>query len=243
MQEATDTPVPNARFVEGSDRTKFRHADQVGPSQPGAIDAIVWHGVCLGTMSQALALPDDHPVATADFERFLEAQQDDERWELVAGRICMMTNPDGRHELIVGNLGGPLHAAMRKRGCQASQGGMRIQRSGGDNGTYSPKPEIVGWCSSNDALRYTMEPMIVVEVLSSSTEDHDRDLKLPFYKAMPTLRHIVYIHKDEMRVEHWRRSPDGWSKEILPADGSVLRLESALFEIDLKMIYDGIVFV
>ena len=145
MQEATDTPVPNARFVEGSDRTKFRHADQVGPSQPGALDAIVWHGVCPGTMSQALALPDDHPVTTADFERFLEAQQDDERWELVAGRICMMTNPDGRHELIVGNLGGPLHAAMRKRGCRAViMAPIRRSRKSSD-GAPATTPSVTPW--------------------------------------------------------------------------------------------------
>ena len=193
-------------------------------------------------MPQALVLPDDHPVTKAEFERFLEAQQDDERWELVDGHIHMMTNPDGRHELIVGNLGGPLHTALRHRGCQASQGGMRVQRSGGQRGTYSPKPDILGWCSRDDAQRYTTEPMIVVEVLSPSTEDHDRERELPFYKALPTLRHIVFIHKSELRVEHWRRSPDGWSKETLPADGTVLRLEAALFEIDLKATYDGVAF-
>jgi len=193
-------------------------------------------------MSQALVLPDDHPVSTAEFERFLEAQRDDERWELVDGRIHMMTNPDGRHELIVGNLGGPLHAALRKRGCQASQGGMRVQRSDNDRGTYSPKPDIVGWCSRDAAQHFTTEPMIVVEVLSPSTEDHDRERKLPFYRALPTLRHIVFIHKLEKRVEHWRRAPDGWSKESLPADGNMLRLEAILLEIDLETIYDGVIF-
>jgi Uma2 family endonuclease len=198
--------------------------------------------VTLPLMSHGLALPDDRPVSTAEFERFLDAQRDHERWELVDGRIYMMTNPDGRHELIVGNLGGPLHAALRKRGCQASQGGMRVQRSDDERGTYSPKPDIVGWCSRNDAQRYTTEPMVVVEVLSPGTEDHDRERKLPFYKALPTLRHIVFIHKTEMRVEHWRRSPDGWSKEILPTDAKVLRLEAALFEIDLETIYEGVVF-
>ena len=194
------------------------------------------------SMSQALVLPDDHPVTTAEFERFLDAQQDDERWELVDGHIYMMTNPDGRHELIVGNLGGLLHAALRKRGCQASQGGMPVQRSDDERGTWSPKPDIVGWCSRDDARRYTTEPTIVVEVLSPSTEDHDRERKLPFYKALPTLRHIVFIHKSEMRVEHWRRSPDGWSKETLPTDGNMLRLEAVLFETGLDVIYDGVIF-
>jgi Uma2 family endonuclease len=193
-------------------------------------------------MSRAITLPDDRPVTIAEFERFLEAQQDDERWELVDGQIHMMTNPDGRHELIVANLGGPLHAALRKRGCQASQGGMRVQRSDDERGTYSPKPDIVAWCSRNDAKRYATEPMIVVEVLSRSTEDHDRDRKMPFYKALPTLRHIVFVHKAEMRVEHWRRAPEGWVKEILPTDGDVLRLDAAMFEVGLNAIYDGIAF-
>ena len=193
-------------------------------------------------MSQAVVLPDDHPVSTAEFERFLETQWDDERWELVDGRIHMMTNPDGRHELIVGNLGGPLHAALRQRGCQASQGGMRVQRSDDERGTYSRKPDIVGWCSRDGAQHYTTEPMIVVEVLSPSTEDHDRERKLPFYRALPTLRHFVFILKPEKRVEHWRRAPDGWSKESLPTDGNVLRLEAVLLEIDPETIYDGLTF-
>ncbi len=65
---------------------------------------------------------------------------------------------------------------------------------------------------------------------------------MPFYKALPTLRHIVFVHKAEMRVEHWRRAPEGWVKEILPTDGDVLRLDAAMFEVGLNAIYDGIAF-
>jgi len=93
---------------------------------------------------------------------------------------------------------------------------MRVQRSENARGTYSPKPDIVGWYSRDAAQPYTTEPMIVVAA------------------------HRV-IHKLEKRVEHWRRAPDGRSKESLPADGNVLRLEAVLFEIDVETIYDGLV--
>jgi hypothetical protein len=70
----------------------------------------------------------DPPVTVAEFDMFLDAQRDDARWELVAGRICAMTNPTEDQEQIAGNIGAPPKLAMDTIGCRPYQGGMGDRR-------------------------------------------------------------------------------------------------------------------
>ncbi len=68
------------------------------------------------SMSQAALI--DPPITIEAFDAFLEAQRDDESWELVEGSILCMTNPTEDHEQIAGNIGAPLKLAMDAQGCR-----------------------------------------------------------------------------------------------------------------------------
>ena len=78
-------------------------------------------------MSEAILT--EPSVTIAEFDAFLDAQQDDMPWELVAGRIVAMSNPTEDHEQIAGNIGAPMKLAMDPKGCRVYQGGIGIQRS------------------------------------------------------------------------------------------------------------------
>jgi hypothetical protein len=64
--------------------------------------------------------------------------------------------------------------------------------------------------------------------------------KLRFYKALPTLRHIVLVYQDQMRVEHYRKTDMGWELESLTQPDEFLRFEAVTFEIMLEHVYFGV---
>jgi len=182
----------------------------------------------------------DPLVTIAEFDAFLDAQQDDSLWELVAGRIMAMTNPTEDHEQIAGNIGAPLKLAMDPKGCRAYQGGIRVQRSEERRAVDKPRPDIVVRCGPSGGRNFITDPLVVAEVLSPSTMDLDRGEKLRFYKGLPTLRHIALVYQDQMRVEHYRKTDAGWVSETLTQPDDTLNFEAVGFAIDLARVYFGV---
>ncbi|MET7245717.1 Uma2 family endonuclease [Methylobacterium sp. EM32] len=176
-------------------------------------------------------------LSIAEFDRFVDAQRDERDWELIDGDVVMMTNPTENHEQIAGNIGAPLKLAMDAQGCRSYQGGMRVQRDEHGQGRDKPKPDIVVRCGPRQNRTFVTDPLVVVEVLSPSTMDRDRGPKLAFYKTLPTLRHIVLVYQDQMRVEHYRREPEGWVCDVLTAPDHALQFEAVAFEIALDRVY------
>ena len=186
-------------------------------------------------MSEARQI--EPPVTIEVFEVFLDAQRDDSRWELVDGRIVAMTNPTEDHEQIAGKIGAPLKLAMDATGCRVYQGGMGVQRSDGPHGTDRARPDVVVRCGRSSGRNFITDPLIIVEVLSPSTMDVDRGVKLQFYKMHPTIRHIAMVYQDQMRLEHYRKADEGWSLEVLTRPDDVLSFEAVGFKINLQQVY------
>jgi Uma2 family endonuclease len=189
-------------------------------------------------MSEALLA---QPLVTIEgFDTFLDGQNDDSLWELVAGRIVAMTNPSETHEQIAANIGAPLKLAMDPKGCRVYQGGIGVQRSDLPQGTHRTRPDVVVRCGRVGTRNYVTDALVVVEVLSPSTIDVDRGEKLQFYKALPTLRHIVLVYQDQMRVEHYRKTDLGWELETLTHGNDALLLDALAFTITLDRVYFGV---
>jgi Uma2 family endonuclease len=154
------------------------------------------------------------PTDIAAFEAFLSAQADAGLWELVAGRIVMMTNPSENHEQI---------AATSARRLDA------------------PRPDVLVRCGAPSNRHDVTNPLVIVEVLSPSTMDEDRGDTLRFCKSLPTLRHIVLAYQDSVRIEHDRRTELGWKQETSIFLTNTLVLEAVGFEIGLEAVYFGVV--
>ena len=181
------------------------------------------------------------PATIADFDAFVETQAVDVVFELVDGQTITITNPNQRHEQIAANIGAPLKLAIDKRGCRTYQGGMRVQLNADMDGTDKTKPDVVVRCGPTppaaETRNYITDPLVIVEVLSPSTMDVDRGDKLDFYKAIPTLRHIVIAYQDQMRVEHYRRVPEGWETRVLTHGDDKLTLEAVAFTMPVAQVY------
>lgn len=190
----------------------------------------------------ATALKRPEPVTIEAFDAFIETKGDDSRlYELIDGVIVMMSNPTESHEQIAGNIGAPLKLAMDKRNCRTYQGGMRVQLSEKASGIDKTKPDVLVRCGSAASTKtYVTDPLVVVEVLSPSTIDFDRGAKLDFYKVVPTMTHIVLVYQDQLRVEHYQRTPSGFELQVLKKPEDRLEFDSLMFEIDLASVYFGV---
>ena len=168
----------------------------------------------------------------------LDGEHGDTRWQLLAGRIVGMVTPTIAHALISNNLGDALALAVAPQGCNVFRTSIGVQSAEDDARTYRPVPDLVVHCREVDQRRrYVTDPVVVVEVLSPSIMDDDRGVKLDFYRSIATLRHIVLVYQDQMRVEHSRRTELAWETVVLTKPEDVLELDAAQVGVKLRAIF------
>jgi Uma2 family endonuclease len=124
-------------------------------------------------------------------------------------------------------------------GCDVYGGDMRVKVNALGKYTYPDLSIVCGEQIFEDAEVDTLvNPTVIIEVLSKSTEQYDRGKKFEHYRAMESLREYVLIAQDEPRVEKFVRMEDGtWSfTDVAGLDGTIL-LSSVGFELRLVDIY------
>lgn len=165
------------------------------------------------------------------------------RSEYIAGRIFAMSGASRRHNLIVGNLHGLLWPQIRGRECEAYISDMRVKVSPTGMYTY---PDIVAICGEplfEDAYIDTLlNPMVIAEVLSESTEAYDRGEKFAHYRRLDTLREYVLIAQDKVRIEHYWREGEQWILSEISDPDSTLHLASIDCHLVLAAIYEKVEF-
>jgi Uma2 family endonuclease len=154
------------------------------------------------------------------------------------GEMFAMTGASRKHNLIAMNIAASLHAQLAEGPCEVYASDMRV-RTPTDLLTY---PDVVAVCGEprfGDAEFDTLlNPTLVVEVLSKSTEPYDRLTKLDHYRTIPGLEEIVFVAQDRVRIEHWRRQADGsWLVEELADLGRTLELASVSCSLPLATVY------
>ncbi len=162
----------------------------------------------------------------------------DRRYELIDGVIVAMAPPSSFHGAIAVKFGAAISRQL-KPPCQAiSEAGIVLSWR---NDTYY-QADLAVTCSPIKRGDWaTPNPIVIIEVLSPTTEAHDRGLKLVSYRHIPSVREIVLITSDERRIELWQRGAVSWTVTDIEADEN-LRLESIGFDIPVEALYDGLDF-
>lgn len=159
------------------------------------------------------------------------------------GCIFAMTGASREHNLIAGNVHAAIHSQLRNRPCEAYVSDMRVRVSAMDLYTY---PDVVVACGGpqfeDRKLDTLLNPKLIVEVLSDSTEAYDRGVKFKHYRRLASLQEYVIISQDKVLVERYTRQGAEWLLAESSDLKDVLRLASIECEVPLSEIYAKVEF-
>ncbi len=161
-----------------------------------------------------------------------QAETKSEYWN---GSIYAMSGASRNHNRITVNLGAMLHARLRGKPCEPFITDMRVKVSPAGLYTY---PDVIVVCGEprfeDDQLDTLLNPKVIIEVLSESTEKYDRGDKFAHYRTLDSLTDYLLVTQHQPLIEHFQRQTDGsWlysaaqglEAEIsIPTIGCLLRL-------------------
>lgn len=164
--------------------------------------------------------------------------------EFFRGAIYAMTGASARHNLIVANVIGDLHAQLHGKPCRVYPGDLRVKIEATGLYTYPDAQVICENPRYADARRDTVtDPSVIIEVLSPSTEDYDRGKKFQHYRTIETLREYLVIAQDTPRVEHYiRQDAQQWLLVEITRREQIIPLEAIDCTLTLTAIYEEVTF-
>src|SRR5258708_27046992 len=178
-------------------------------------------------------------------EQYLEAERAAEfRNEYYNGHIYAMSGGSYAHFQIIGNLTGELGNALKKRPCSVVSSDLRLRVSLAGLYTY---PDVIVICGepkfADDQKDTLLNPTLIAEVLSPSTEAYDRGFKSAQYRTLASLQEYVLVSQAEPRIEVFHRQTDGhWLLSEAIGLQAVCRFASLDCTIPLPEVYDKVTF-
>jgi Uma2 family endonuclease len=164
------------------------------------------------------------------FEGYLTAEVDsEEKHEWCDGVVYAMSRGTPEHARLSARVGRVLGNVLAAHGCEVYSAEAMIYVESARLSTYADVSVICGALETKSVKKNgrrigeaITNPVVIVEVLSESTERYDRDGKFQAYKGLASLDEYVLVSQDEPRVEVYRRRPDGsWSGEMAERGGTV----------------------
>ena len=170
------------------------------------------------------------PAQYFDFEEKSEI-----RHEYLNGDIIAMAGGSEAHSLVTGNAHGELRNALKNRPCRVYESNMRVKISASGLETYPDASVVCGHSKFEDLRRQALlNPLLIVEVLSESTETYDRGKKFWHYRQLPSLQEYVLISQDSALVEIFsRQASDEWL--LRTYEGLETKVRFACLDVEILM--------
>jgi Uma2 family endonuclease len=152
-----------------------------------------------------------------------------------------MAPPAIAHQRIAGNLAFELGAAVRANRPDCAVGSQAGIAPQGLLGRNHFETDIVVTCRfANDYRGINAEPLLIVEILSPSTERDDHFVKLPQYQSIPSAEEILYIESERVAATVYRRDTAGtWRPVEIAGRDARLQLPTIGLDIPLGAVYRG----
>jgi Uma2 family endonuclease len=176
-------------------------------------------------------------------EQYLEIERKAEyKSEYFNGEMFAMAGARLAHNLLVANLVAGLHRQFESQPCLVLPSDMRVRVSATGLYTY---PDVVGICDEplflDDQTDTLLNPGLVVEVLSPSTEAYDRGRKFESYKSIESLREYLLVASDRIHADLYTRQADGrWLLTSADKLEDSLTLESVGAQLTMADLYDKV---
>ena len=173
-------------------------------------------------------------------QSFLEWESEqDIRHELIKKQVFAFAGASPPHVFINSNINRAVGNRLLDRGCRVASSELRVEVSEDETYTY---PDIVVVC---DEPQFRMEPrpetllnpLVIFEILSPSTELIDRNLKLDQYLALDSLAAYLLVAQDKPRIECYSRQDDGWRYQQWEGLAAVVHIEALDIDLPLREVY------
>ena len=171
-------------------------------------------------------------------EYFTLEEKGELRHEFFEGEVFAMAGESIAHNTIAQNFVLALRPALRGKNCQVIIETVQLAVEANRHYTY---PDIVVSCDPQDQResRRLHHPLLIVEVLSPSTESYDRGLKFNQYKRIPSLRHYLLVSQKTWLVEWYQLSEHGvWGHTALAEAADTIIIPELNLTLTLAQIYE-----
>lgn len=170
------------------------------------------------------------------FERAAE-----EKHEFADGEIFAMSGSSRAHSSVNSHLIRDLGNVLMGRRCSVYTSDLRIYIPSSGRYVYPDASVVCGRAELKDAERdILLNPRVIVEVLSESTEDYDRGEKFTHYKTIPSLAHYVLASQEKPFVEVFTRQADNSWTCIKYEAGEKIVLSALECEIEIDRVYANV---
>jgi Uma2 family endonuclease len=164
--------------------------------------------------------------------------------EFVRGEIFAMSGGTDRHSLIAVNCARLIGNTFVDRPCRVFNSDMRVRTKTEESHHY---PDLSALCGPpgflDDTRDVLLNPSLIIEVLSDSTEAYDRGKKFALYRGIPSLREYVLIDQNQVLIDVYRRQDDGsWSLYSYNDAAATVHLESVDSDLQIGAVYDKVEF-
>ncbi len=172
-----------------------------------------------------------------DYLAWEELQED--KYEYYQAEVFAMGGARREHVVVAGNVFAVLKQHLRGTPCQAYISDMKLRIEPVDAYFF---PDVMVSCSAQDqqAEQFLTSPILIVEVLSASTEAFDRGDKFAAYRQLPSLKEYLLVDIKARRVESYRRTADNdWLLHVAEGD-SCCDMVSLELAIELADVFEDI---
>jgi Uma2 family endonuclease len=145
------------------------------------------------------------------YAAYLAAEEVSEtRHEYLRGEVFAMAGGTPEHAALMAAISAELIVALRGRPCRVYSSELRIRIDATDMSTYPDVSVVCGELKTSTIDRNAAtNPILIVEVLSDSTEAYDRGEKFSHYRRLPSLREYLLLSQHQPRIESYRKNAQG----------------------------------
>jgi Uma2 family endonuclease len=162
----------------------------------------------------------------------------DVRHEFLNGEVWAMAGGTPEHGALAVSVTLALGAALRGKPCRGYSSDVRVRIPDTGLSTYPDLSIVCGPLeTAPDDKDAITNPVVLVEVLSDSTEAYDRGAKWAHYRRIPSLREYVLVSQAEPRIEVFRRTEAGRWELLEARPGETIELESLGAQLDVAAVY------
>jgi Uma2 family endonuclease len=184
-------------------------------------------------------------MSTVPHRRYTEAEylaieRDVEtKHEYYRGEMFAISGASRQHNRITFNIAGILHEQLKNRKCEAFANDMRVKVETTTLYTY---PDVVITCHEprflDKEVDTLLNPQVIIEVLSDSTEKYDRGKKFEHYRTIPSVREYVLISQDRAHIDRFALNEQGqWVLNDASGLDEVIELDAVGCRLPLAEVY------